>query len=115
MFQEVPKIARLAADGKYDKSFSDDGIRRLQSNGFEWDSVGLALTPDGSIVYAIREGNNKGYGRADVVLRRLLSDGSIDPAFPRTALKGFAPIIADSLLPAGKLDRHRAQWRYIHG
>lgn len=70
-------LARLNPDGTLDTTFDGDGRRSLSNNIYA--PRGLAIQPDGDIVVAGKSAATANVG--DVVLVRVLNDGSLDPTF----------------------------------
>ena len=83
--EQVLAVLRVNADLSLDKSFAPggpdgDGIRLIDYSGGDDEAMALALQPDGRIVVVGRSTllNANGW---DVVIQRLMSDGSPDASF----------------------------------
>jgi uncharacterized delta-60 repeat protein len=92
-------VARLDAEGAFDTTFAGSGWRVFhrpdEAPGIVIDGIDRMLpTADGGAVFAGHYSLDDGQGNTviNVVLGRLLGDGTADPAFGAAASPGFQPI-----------------------
>jgi uncharacterized delta-60 repeat protein len=75
-------VAKLTADGTYDGSFADGGVRRFGPAGVSEETWRIAADGDGRIYTAGNSApNHFERRRVRIVVRRVLEDGSVDSSF----------------------------------
>ncbi len=102
-------LARLKADGSPDPTFDGDGQTTFAFLDYDNSCTGVALQPDGRIVFAGTSSNSRTRTGSDFTLGRLHADGSLDQTFG-TAGRVFADFDSGTdspfglaVLPGGKL------------
>jgi uncharacterized delta-60 repeat protein len=84
-------VARYRADGHLDRTFSNDGILRLKPDQGFGGLGSVAVDRSGRIVLGVRYAQRVGtrFGRGQMGLVRLLSNGRFDRSFSRDGIASF--------------------------